>query len=269
MIINTLINKRRKELKKFGFTILDEAHKYVSKIFFRGLTKISSKYILGISATFKREDGLDKILNLYVGKTVLHLNDLYSGKIPQVQFHKYLNEKYTNKYYNIKTKMLDATKMQKQLFSDPQRKKYLIDLILDNIDRDQIMVLLSHTKYIDEIYNEIKNINNDIRITKLYSDTILDTDAKIILATRNSGGIGINIKNLDTLIIATTFKKGKFAASLNQAIGRILRKNHEKPPLIIDIWDQHNFYLSHGEKRKEYYTKRKFIIQKIYDIKMD
>ena len=51
----------------FGFTIVDECHHISSQVFSRCLPKIGNKYLLGLSATPKRKDGLSKVFHWYLG----------------------------------------------------------------------------------------------------------------------------------------------------------------------------------------------------------
>ena len=42
--------------EKFGFAVFDEAHHLSAEVFSKAMRKISPKYILGLSATIKRND---------------------------------------------------------------------------------------------------------------------------------------------------------------------------------------------------------------------
>ena len=54
----------------FGLTIIDECHHIPSEVFSRTLNKVTTRHILGLSATVKRKDGLSKLLNMFVGEVV-------------------------------------------------------------------------------------------------------------------------------------------------------------------------------------------------------
>ena len=53
--------------EEFGLMILDECHRMPSEVFSRALQRISTKYILGLSATTNRKDGLMKQLKWFIG----------------------------------------------------------------------------------------------------------------------------------------------------------------------------------------------------------
>ena len=52
---------------QFGLSIFDECHHISSQVFSRCLPKVGNKYMLGLSATPKRKDGLSKVFHWYLG----------------------------------------------------------------------------------------------------------------------------------------------------------------------------------------------------------
>ena len=55
----------------FGLTIIDEVHHISSEVFSNTLFKLVTKYMLGLSATPKRKDGLSKVFEWYLIATGL------------------------------------------------------------------------------------------------------------------------------------------------------------------------------------------------------
>merc|ERR1712127_178315 len=56
--------------RSFGFTICDECHHIGAEVFSRSLLKVVTKYMLGLSATMKRKDGLTKVIKWFLGDIV-------------------------------------------------------------------------------------------------------------------------------------------------------------------------------------------------------
>ncbi len=56
--------------KSFGLAIFDECHHLGAEIFSRSMSKVASKYMLGLSATPNRKDGLRKVFEWYIGPMV-------------------------------------------------------------------------------------------------------------------------------------------------------------------------------------------------------
>ena len=78
----------------------------------------------------------------------------------------------------------------------------------------------------------------------------------IILATYSMAAEALDIKSLTTLVLATP------KTDIVQAVGRILRSQHEQP-LIIDIVDHHTIFLNQFTKRKRFYNSNKYNIIEI------
>jgi superfamily II DNA or RNA helicase len=76
---------------------------------------------------------------------------------------------------------------------------------------------------------------------------------QVIIATYSMAAEALDIKTLTTLILATP------KTDIVQAVGRILRVKHERP-LVIDIIDSHDVFLSQWQKRRKYYTSNNYKI---------
>jgi len=83
--------------------------------------------------------------------------------------------------------------------------------------------------------------------------------ARILLGTYAMASEAMNIKTLNAVILASPRK------SVEQSTGRILRIRPEQrhlPPVIVDIVDTHSMYQSQWRKRREYYEKCAYKIER-------
>jgi superfamily II DNA or RNA helicase len=83
--------------------------------------------------------------------------------------------------------------------------------------------------------------------------------ARILLGTYAMASEAMNIKTLNAVILASPRK------SVEQSTGRILRIRPEQrhlAPVIVDIVDDHNLYQSQWRKRREYYEKCAYKIER-------
>ena len=78
-IVNTVRKQLDSLVERFGQVIVDECHRVPSTLFNEALRAFPAHYMLGLSATPYRRDGLDKIIAWYCGehrakveRTVLH-----------------------------------------------------------------------------------------------------------------------------------------------------------------------------------------------------
>ena len=61
------------QFSEFGLTIVDETHHIGAEVFCRALIKISTQYMIGLSATPNRKDGLTKVIHWFIGPTAYSL----------------------------------------------------------------------------------------------------------------------------------------------------------------------------------------------------
>ena len=59
-----------KIFNSFGLAIFDECHHLGAEVFSRSMMKVASKYMLGLSATPDRKDGLRRVFEWYIGPMV-------------------------------------------------------------------------------------------------------------------------------------------------------------------------------------------------------
>ena len=69
-IINSIYPVARDIRQHFGHIIVDECHRTPSRTFTSAVSAFDSKYMLGLSATPYRRDGLTKLIGWYMGRKV-------------------------------------------------------------------------------------------------------------------------------------------------------------------------------------------------------
>jgi superfamily II DNA or RNA helicase len=245
--------------RTFGFTIVDETHHIAADVFSNALFKIVTPYMLGLSATMERKDGLSKVFKLFLGDIVYSAQrertTVFIHKVtyttPDVEF----NEVITN--FKGDT---NYTSMIKRISEFGQRTEAILTL-LTHLRADpttkQIMIL-AHTKYL------LKYLYDAIDFRKIgtvgyYVGGMKNTDLKesetkeIIVATYAMAEEALDIKTLSTLVLATP------KTDVTQAVGRILRVKHEKP-VVMDIVDPHATFVNQWKKRRAYYLSQGYTI---------
>ena len=220
--------------------------------------------ILGLSATLNRKDGMRKVFEYFIGKSVYKL--VKNEKIEvDVCIHKYFD---TNIEYSRNLQMWNGKPniagMITNICSYQPRTLYIINVIKEIIKKEKnrkILILSERRKQLTDIENYIKT-DKDITTTIGYyvggmTQSSLDESAQsqIILATYQMASEGMNIPTLNTAIFASPI------SDIQQSIGRILR---EKPserqyiPLCIDIFDDFSVFVRKAYTRIKYYNSKKY-----------
>jgi superfamily II DNA or RNA helicase len=248
----------------FGFAILDEAHRVPSREFSKALQKINSKYMLALSATPNRKDGLTKVLKWFIGDMIYQRK----GKsLEQSVVRRYImgfDDPEYNKEILIFNGKINSASMINNITSFYPRTLFILKLIKEFILQKRVILLLSDRKeHLKDIY--AYSINNKLCPTGFYVGGMKESDLKnsadncdLILATFQMAAEGLDIARIDTIILASP------KTDIKQAIGRIRPKinvEFANFPLVIDIADNFSIFIGQTKKRNELYIKEKYIIE--------
>ncbi len=266
-MIQTLVKREfEKDLfHKFGFTIFDECHHLGAQHFSKSLMKVQTKYMLGLSATPTRDDGLTKVFEWFLGKPV------YWEKIrepdPTVIVRAVHIQSNDTKYLQVPTDYRGEMIMGRLLTNVvecEERNKKVAEILLEccKDERRRVLVLSERISHLNAIENLVKDAGYSIGyyIGGMKEEVREEggANAKILLASYAMASEAMNIKSLNTVILASPRKK------VEQSTGRILRVRPEQrqvAPLIYDIVDVHDVYRSQYRKRSVYYRKCKYTIE--------
>lgn len=245
----------------FGLTIIDEVHRIGSEEFSKTLLKISTPYMLGISATVERKDKLTKVLYMFIGPKI------YSEKredddVVQVRAIQYVtNDRDFNEVeYDFRGNPKYSTMITKLCAFGP-RSDFIVraigDLVLENPE-NQIMVLCHNRSLLRYLHDSI--VHKKIAPVGFYVGGMKQADLQatesmqIVLATYAMAAEALDIKTLSTLVMITP------KTDITQSVGRILRMKHENP-IIVDIVDSHDIFQNQWRHRKTFYKKCNYRIQ--------
>lgn len=250
----------------FGFTIVDETHHIGAEVFVRSLFKITTKYMLGLSATMNRKDGLTKVFKLFIGDVIYKYEDaeqhnvlvnIYTFQTNNKEFNEnILNFQGNPQYSSMISKISEFT----------DRSEFIIKIISNlftNNSKQQLIILAHNKSLLTYLYNSLKYNNIAESSIGFYIGGMKEQDLKIsenksiILATYAMAAEALDIKTLTTLLMASP------KTDVTQSIGRILRVKHLQP-LVIDIADLHDVFQSQLKKRITYYKNKNYIIH-IYE----
>lgn len=218
----------------FGFTILDECHHIPSETFSRVLFKVNAKYLLGLSATPERKDGLTSILHWHLGPMIYQEKpDRRNQPTTEVRVLRYINE-------NLSLDPKQYTQMITTLCNFPGRNDYIVSAVSKVIEEDVqrkrcILILTERKQHVLNLYSEISKIDSDCSVLLGGMKKVVIEEAmkkRILIATYNLMSEGNDIPKLNTIVLASPKK------DIVQALGRIFRKIHSDiHPIIIDVSD--------------------------------
>ena len=254
--------------KDFGLVIIDEVHHCSAEVFSKALIKTCSPFVLGLSATLNRKDGLRKVFEWFIGIPVIKpINNTDDNDIDVIYYHFNADNLEYNKIETMFNGKISAVKMLGNVVAYKPRILFIVNAIVENMNKDRQLLVLSERKLLlAEIYKLLSNLE-DFNYTMGYyiggmSQTKLNESSKkdIILATTHMSSEGLDIPTLNSLILVSPM------SDIEQSVGRILRSKVSDrivKPLIIDIVDNFSIFTNRFNKRKAYYKKKKYNVTNI------
>jgi len=251
---------------QFDLVIFDECHHMSSREFSKALTKIRPVYTIGLSATPKRKDGLEKVFHWYAGpmlyhetapmKHVVHVKTV-NFDIKHYKFKNIVNKKGQVLLPIIVTNLTEITERNNLIvkeildlkLSESKRKFLILSGRREHLNVLSKMIIDKHPSLTEEIGFYVGGMKKD--------DLKSASEKSLIFATFEMASEGLDILALDTLFMLTP--KG----DVNQSVGRILRKQfdeYEYPPLIVDFVDEIESVKRLGFMRMRLYKSRDYII---------
>lgn len=248
----------KESFASFGLTIFDECHHLGAAHFSRVLQKIQTKWMLGLSATPVRDDGLTKVFEWFLGTPVYWEKTREPDATVAVYVRSFAFEDpdYSEAPLDWKNDVIMARLLGKVIDYKP-RTHYIAKIIKAWIKEDEgrrILVLSERINHLEMFEQLLKPLGVHIGY---YIGGMKDEErdksaanARIILATYAMASEAMNIKTLNAVVLASPRKK------VEQSTGRILRIRPEQRNLehrILDFIDSHDMYLGQWRKRHAYY----------------
>uniref|UniRef100_A0A6C0B075 Helicase ATP-binding domain-containing protein n=1 Tax=viral metagenome TaxID=1070528 RepID=A0A6C0B075_9ZZZZ len=256
-MIQTIISRDYPKdfFKSYGQTVIDECHHISSKTFSSIFYKVQTKYMIGLSATPERKDGLSKVIYWFLGPQIITIKR--ETNKPSIKFVMNDSSGYTEKF-NVLGKV-NSPQMITDLTKQDNRNLLIINLIKEQLKFNRKILVLSdrrdHCEYFHlQLQNE--NISSGVYLggmkTKNREESV---NSSVILGTYQASGEGFDVPELDTLILATP------KSDVEQAVGRILRQKNNNEPIVFDIVDSFSLFKGQYYKRRKFYKINEFLLK--------
>lgn len=256
--------------RPIGLVIVDECHHIASEVFVQALPKITSKHMLGLSATPDRKDRLMFAIHWFLGP-LLYKSETGDSVDTAVSVEVYEYQNDDPEFNEIVTcrsgpseGMVSVPIMVNKLTACEDRTRWLCK-ILDDISEGgrQILVLSDRVQHCQDI---LAGLSEELRETACILGTAVKADVRaeycktksILIATYTMCREGFDVPTLNTLLMATP------RPDIDQIVGRILRVEKQTRvihPLIVDIVDP-QFRRQFGQ-RNSLYRKRQYRVTKM------
>jgi superfamily II DNA or RNA helicase len=240
-----------------GFLLVDECHRCPSKTFLDVVTAFDSKYMIGLSATPFRRDGLTKLIHFHLGDEVHRVDGqqlIENGNICKATV-----ETIETQFRTVLDCSLKYSKVLSELCEDENRNQLVAShAVSEAKDNAGITLILSDRKSHCEALRAVlstKGVESDIltgdvskkkriELTGRLSDGL----CKVLIGTSQLLSEGFDCPSISSILLSTPMK---WQGRVIQSIGRALRPSSGKTHArIVDFADIHVGVLMAGAKSR-------------------
>lgn len=261
-----LIHTVRKHLQTmpghFGHIIIDEAHRTPSSMFTEIIKEFDCKFMLGLSATPFRRDGLTELIHWYIGDLVYRVSEDELDKHGAVLKPRICPREtsFTFRYRRNYQDLMTA------LTSDNARNRQIADDVAAAVSKQAGTALIvsdriGHCEALASLLEE-RNIKVALLTGRVSGEerndivqAVQNGELQALVATIQLIGEGFDCSGLTSLFLSTPIK---FSGRLTQVIGRILRPAEGKQPIVYDYIDPVGVLKSSARARQQTYEKQNF-----------
>lgn len=246
-------------LQCFDLLIVDEVHNVATKTFSKMLLKMCPRYTLGLSATPSRPDGTSKVFHWFLGPMLYRLTakaaSTTNPRKVRVEIVPYKdNNVYRFREIRNKQGQTLLPIMLSNIADLPGRNALITRKMLELLPERCILVLSSRISQLEDLCKRLNDALQGSVVVSMFVGSMKEKDqrtalleAQVLLATYEMANEGFDLPRLNTLLFATPRSR------VEQAVGRILRKEHDPQPLIIDVVDELPSFRAQGIKRQQFY----------------
>jgi superfamily II DNA or RNA helicase len=240
--------------------IVHNCHHIPSRVFSKALTKINSRYMIGLSATPFRKDKLEKVIHWFIGPMLVRI-EKRTTVTAAVRIYNYTStDKLFKRVIGKDGNDINAI-MLNNIVNIRARNDLLQHIIKDLLKNEplrQIMLLSDRKEHLEHMKEridkdpELKEFKTGYYVGGMKKDKLKESESKnVIFGTYAMASEGLDIPTLDTIIMATP------RSSIEQTIGRIVRKDniddYINQPIVIDIVDMLGAFKNYSYARKKIY----------------
>ena len=255
----------------YGFTIFDECHHLGAQHFSRTLLKVQTKWMLGLSATPTREDGLTKVFTWFLGNPVywekvrepdptvevkgvfVKTDNAAYHKLPVDWKGEVVMARLLGNLVDCEERTAEVVRWVRRLLAEsPVRKVLVLSERIGHLQAIECGLGAPDGTAVPSIAYYVGGMKEKIREEGAAA-------ASVLLASYAMASEAMNIKTLNAVILASPRKH------VEQSTGRILRIQADKRvvvPVIVDIVDEHSMYRSQWEKRLAYYRQCAYTVER-------
>ena len=253
----------------FDAIIVDECHHAIGSPtrvmqFYKVLSSLSARYKIGLTATPKRADGLERSMFALLGGIICEISkDEVKHTTCPVEVHG-IKTGYKPDYDAVLAG--DGTLNYAQLVDDLTHNEERFEFVKSVIPKTSTLVLANRVEYLQRLCDEyegnaicLSTLGQSKKAKEIRKESLRKLDSgeiDCIFATYQLAKEGLDCPNLRYVVLATPEKD---ETTVTQAVGRVGRKADGKEVgIVLDLVDDFGMLYGWAKKRRSYYKKNDY-----------
>ena len=251
--IHKALSANLNEFIDIGTVIIDESHIATVTAFTQTLFKFRPRYLIGLSATPDRNDGLHSLFNFYFGPTTNFI--VRKEKKPFTVYKVETDFEPTLKYKMVQRRQtVDWNAVVQSIEENQKRWQLIVDIVINN-PKNKIMVLCNRKVLSNGVYNLLIEQGEDAALL-IGATKSCNKLARVLVSSFKKSGTGYNDEFLDFLIIASDTKDAR------QYEGRIRQRNST----LYHIVDNYTSFHKHYKECEKFYIEKGATVKVINEL---
>lgn len=226
-------------IARYGHVIVDECHHIPAVSFERVLQEVKARYVTGLTATPRRRDGHDPILQMQCGPIRFTVSQ--RDQAQRRPFHHRLEVRETGFRADEATIQAGIQALYGRLANDEQRNRIVVEDVLRAVEAGASPVVLTERReHLDLLASMLEGRARNVVVLrggmsqrqKREADAQLEgaKEERIVLATGRYLGEGFDDPRLDALFLTLPIS---WKGTLIQYVGRLHRRRAGKSEVVV------------------------------------
>jgi len=236
-----------------GLLIADEVHIYSARHWSRIIGKFLARYRLGLTATFRRSDGLIDVIRHHVGDVAYVMKS--TSMKADVYFLSTYVEMDPREYVQVWNNEINQAWLKTKLAKVTRRNHQLIGVIRKAAKAGRKCLILSERRQqLEDLATGLvgAGVNEDdigFLLGGMKEEKRRESSTKqVIFSTYQLARNALDIEDLDVLVMGTPI------GDIQQTVGRVVRRiEGKKTPIVVDLIDSIPYCEGLARNRKKQY----------------
>nr|QBK85389.1 MAG: A18-like helicase [Iridovirus LCIVAC01] len=228
-----------RQFENIGTVICDEIHRLCTQVLSKSYIYLTPRYLIGLSATPYRFDGMDVLIDLYFGPARI-LRKLYR---PHTVYR--VNTEFKPKYETTRNGKPNWNSVLGSQANSETRNKLIVDIVKFFPQRS-FLILCKRVKQVKYLKKCLEDEKEDVTVL-VENKSDFNVESRVLIGIIQKCGEGFDHPKLDTLLLAADAEQYYI-----QYLGRCFR-TPEVQPVIFDLVDDFGLLKKHYNSRRQVY----------------